>query len=343
LHESSYITIGFIEVTFLIKINKRVEENVPVKKYKVEEINKDIKLQEEIKSKINEIAEKIGFAVWGVAEVKQQNTVSNLRQWVQMGCHADMQWFEKNILMREEVLKWFPDAKSVIVFAYNYLHPCDNKKIAMYAHGYDYHILIGKKLKQIVSFLSEIIEGAKFKISVDTGPVHEKIWAVRAGIGWQGKNSLIINPQLGSWLLLGILSTNISLLPEKEIENRCGECDRCIKACPSGAINKNGYIDCRKCISYHTIENRNEIPLDIQKYIKNTIYGCDICQEVCPWNQNKTNIKNEDLCIIDEIDTEKISNMENSEFNNYFGKTPIKKSGINRIKRNAEIYSKNQE
>jgi len=314
-----------------------------VKKYTIEEINKDIELQKEIKSKINGIADKLGFEIWGVAEVKPQNTVSYLRQWIQMGCHADMQWFEKNALIREEILKWFSDAKSVIVFAYNYLHHCDNKKIAMYAHGYDYHIVINKKLKQVVSCLSEVIEGIKYKISVDTGPVHEKTWAVRAGIGWQGKNSLIINPELGSWFLLGILSTNISLLPGKEIENRCGECDICIKACPTGAIKRDGYIDCRKCISYHTIENRGEIPLDIQKCIKHTIYGCDICQEVCPWNKNKTILKNEALCILDEIDIEKILNMENLEFNNYFGKTQLKKSGINRIKRNADIYSKNRE
>lgn len=337
------MTIGFIAVTFLNKINKTVEENVPVKKYKVEEINENIKFQKEIKSKLNEIVNKLGFATWGVAEVKTQNTVSCLREWIQMGCHADMQWFEKNILTREEILEWFPDAKSVIVFAYNYLHCCDNNKIAMYAHGYDYHMVIKKKLNQVVSFLSEIIEGIKFKISVDTGPVHEKIWAVRAGIGWQGRNSLIINPEIGSWLLLGTLSTNISLLPDKEIENRCGDCEKCIQACPTGAINRDGYIDCRKCISYHTIENENEIPLNIQKYIKNTIYGCDICQMVCPWNQNKPIIRNTELCIIDEIDVERILKMGNLEFSNYFGKTPIKKSGFNRIKRNAEIYSKNWE
>ncbi|MGC8739515.1 MAG: tRNA epoxyqueuosine(34) reductase QueG [Candidatus Hydrogenedens sp.] len=314
-----------------------------MKKYILEDIEKNIEIQKEIKFKINTIAKELGFATWGVAKVKPQNTVYYLREWIQMGCHADMQWFERSVSEREEILKWFPEAKSIIVFAYNYFHHCHNKQIAMYAHGYDYHKVINKKIICISTFLSEIIDGFKFKISVDAGHVHEKTWAIRAGIGWQGKNSLIIHPQLGSWLLLGILAVNIYLIPEQEMNNHCGECNKCIQTCPTGAINKEGYIDCRKCISYHTIENKNEIPLNIQKNIQNTIFGCDICQKICPWNQNTTFSKNEKLCILDEIDVDKISNMKTLEFNTYFGETPLIKSGFNRIKRNIEIYSKNRE
>lgn len=314
-----------------------------MKKYTIKEVNNSIDIQIEIKHEINSIIKEMGFITWGVAEVRQQNTILHLEQWVKSGYHANMKWFEKNVDTRIEILNWFPEAKSVIVFAYPYWHSCENHTIAMYAHGYDYHKVIQKKIKTIASFLNENIEDFKFKISVDSSPIHEKTWAVRAGIGWQGKNSLIINPEIGSWFLIGTLVINIFLFSKVRIENQCGKCNLCIESCPTGAIYEKGYIDSRKCLSYHTIENKNEIPPDIQQKIKHTIFGCDICQLVCPWNQNITIRKNDKICILNRINVKEIINMDETTFRSFFDKTPIKKSGINRIKRNAEIYLKNQE
>jgi len=309
----------------------------------IEEVNGSVELQMEIKNKIRNIAKELGFAVSGVAEVKEINTILNLKNWVELGCHADMEWFRKSIDTREEIRIWFYESKSVIVFGYPYWHKCCIDQIAMYAHGYDYHKVIKKKIKSIALLLSTIIEKLKFKISVDTGPVHEKEWAVRAGIGWQGKNSLVINPIMGSWFLLGILIVNICLPRDKEIRNQCGDCRKCIESCPTEAINYKGYIDCRKCLAYHTVENKDIIPSNIKDKIKNTIFGCDICQKKCPWNENKILYDNKGFCILGDIDKEKIIEMNDKELAIYFGKTPIGKSRINRFKRNIEIYKKNRE
>ncbi len=314
-----------------------------MKKYTLKEINNSVNVQNEIKHKINSIIKEMGFVTWGVAKVLQQNTILHLEQWVKSGYHADMKWFEKNIETRIEILRWYPEAKSVIVLAYPYWHLCNNHIIAMYAHGHDYHKIINKKIKSLALYLSKHIEDFKFKISVDSSPVHEKTWAVRAGIGWQGKNSLIINPIIGSLFLLGILVTNIYLNNTEKLENQCGECNLCVKSCPTGAIQEEGYIDCRKCISYHTIENKDNIPQNIQRQIKHTIFGCDICQLVCPWNQNIEIQRNEQACILNKINVKDIMNMDETTFKCFFDKTPMKKSGINRIKRNAEIYLKNRE
>ncbi len=314
-----------------------------MKKFTLLDISNNVDIQKKIKEEIKSIAKELGFSNCGVAEVSPA-IVPHLREWVNHGYHAEMEWFSKSIDFREDILKWFPEVKSVIVFAYNYYHQCNISPIALYAHGEDYHKVIEGKIKKIVEFLTEIIEDFKFKISIDAGPVHEKTWTVSAGIGWQGKNTLIINPSMGSWFLLGILAINLKLPPDTEIKNQCGDCSLCIEACPTKALSNKGYIDCNKCISYHTIENKNDIPPLIQQKIKDSFFGCDICQKVCPWNKNIEAPSKGNLCIIDNLINLKIlSEIKEQEFNTIFSKTPIKRLGFNRFKRNVQIYLKNKE
>ncbi len=314
-----------------------------MEKYNINYINNNPELQKEIRNKVAIFTREVGFSIWGIAKVKEKNSIPHLNEWVEMGNYADMNWFKESVEKRNEILKWFPPAKSVIVFAHYYFHQCNVHHIAKYAHGRDYHKIINRKIRTIAQSLSQLIEGFQYKISVDTAPVHEKTWATRAGLGWQGKNSLVINPHYGSWFLLGILVTNIKLPPDKEIENSCENCNLCIKACPTGAISEQGFVDCRKCLSYHTIENKKSIPLEIQNIIKTTIFGCDICQNVCPWNNNKVLSNNVELCLIGDYKTEDVFIIDEEKFYKIFKETPIKRAGFNRFKRIAEIYLKNRE
>ncbi|HOV32853.1 MAG TPA: tRNA epoxyqueuosine(34) reductase QueG [Candidatus Hydrogenedens sp.] len=313
-----------------------------MKKYTCSLINNNIKIQKEIKKEIQTLSKELNFSNCGVAEASS-TLIPHLREWLNHGYQAGMDWFSKSIDFREDILKWFPEAQSVIVFTYNYYHICNMSPIALYAHGEDYHKVIEDKIKKIIEFLTEIIEDFKFKISIDAGPVHEKSWAVRAGIGWQGKNTLIINTSIGSWFLLGILATNLKLTPDTEIENQCGDCKLCIEACPTKALSKDGYLDCNKCISYHTIENKNDIPPLIQQKIKDSFFGCDICQKVCPWNRNKKVSLNKELCIIDNLNLKMLSEIKEEEFKTVFSKTPIKRVGFKRFQRNIQVYLKNME
>ena len=267
-----------------------------------------------IKNTIIKKAKSLGFEKIGFAKYDVLNKESAyLQKWLTSGYDADMAWIKKGFDKRRDIRNIMPDAKSVISLAYNYYTPFEHDdskpKISRYAWGKDYHKVLKKKLKELINCEAfqrnaEAISSGKYhypdeiassrsavpamKYYVDDGPVMDKSWAVHAGLGWQGKHTNVINPDFGSWFFICNIITNIEFDSyDSPIEDQCGSCTLCISACPTGAIVDEYVVDSKKCISYHTIENRGEIPDDID--LNGWIFGCDVCQDVCPYNSPKHN------------------------------------------------------
>ena len=237
-----------------------------------------------MEEKIEQYALSLGFDLVGFTSGKlPQKYIDKWKKWLTEGYEANMGYMKKPRIN---------DAKSVIVLGKNYYYDQPPLKshygrIARYAYGRDYHKIIGKMLKQLKKFITEIDPKAKTKPYVDTGPILERAFAKQANLGFIGKNSCLISPEFGSWIFLAVILTNLKLNPNrKPTKMSCGTCTRCLDACPAGAIIAPGVIDSNKCISYHTIENCGKIPQRVAEQIRKTkrIFGCDICQEVCPHN-----------------------------------------------------------
>lgn len=243
-------------------------------------------------SEIKQKALSLGFHKVGIANVsaKDETETQRLQAWLELGYQADMDWMTNP--KRQDIRLVMPDVQSVICVALNYYTPHQRPegkeyaKIARYGWGRDYHKVLHKKLKAFSKWLEEQGEGIQARYYADTGPVQDKIWAQRAGIGWVAKNGNVITPEYGSWVFLGELLTNLELSSDRPHTAHCGTCTRCIQACPTGAITQPFVVDANKCIAYHTIENRAEkLPQAIAANSQGWVAGCDICQDVCPWNQ----------------------------------------------------------
>lgn len=212
-----------------------------------------------------------------------------LDEFLQAGFHGEMKYLENSDL-RSDPQKLLPAAKSIIVIAVNYYRekpdtPADQGRIARYAHGRDYHKVFQKLLKDFAKYINQIAPGTITKACVDSAPLLERSFAQKAGIGFPGRNGLIITENKGSFILLGELLTSLQLNYDQAAQGTCGNCTRCIDACPTSALLGDGKMDARKCISYLTIESKQPIPADLAPKMDNLIYGCDICQEVCPYNK----------------------------------------------------------
>jgi epoxyqueuosine reductase len=238
-------------------------------------------------------AREIGFHAVGIAAIDPhatQASAQRLQEWLALGYQADMAWMADP--RRQDIYRLMPSAKTVIAVALNYYTPHQRPedpaygKIARYAWGRDYHKVLAQKLKQLTNWLIEEFEGIEARYYVDTGPIQDKFWAQAAGIGWIGKNGNVINRQYGSWVFLGEIVTNLQAMPNDPHPQHCGSCTRCISACPTGAITQPYVVDANRCIAYHTIENRAPtLPPEIGNNLQGWVAGCDICQDVCPWNQ----------------------------------------------------------
>jgi epoxyqueuosine reductase len=247
----------------------------------------------DITQQIEAQARALGFHAVGIAAIESNSTqaaATHLQEWLALGYQAEMAWMSNP--RRQDVYQVMPAAKTVIAVALNYYTPhqrpvsSEYAKIARYAWGRDYHKVLGKKLRQLNRWLIESFEGVEARHYVDTGPIQDKYWAQAAGIGWIGKNGNVINRQYGSWIFLGEIVTNLDLIPSDPHLQHCGTCTRCISACPTGAITQPFVVDANRCIAYHTIENRAEtLPPEIANHLDGWVAGCDICQDVCPWNQ----------------------------------------------------------
>ncbi len=240
-------------------------------------------------SQVKQKALALGFHRVGIATVgKDSDAATALRHWLAQGYHADMQWMTNP--KRQNIQQVMPEVRSLICVALNYYTPHQHSqdpkhgKISRYAWGRDYHRVMQKRLKPLIAWLQQA--GAQTIAYVDTGPVQDKVWAERAGIGWIAKNGNLITRDYGSWVFLGEILTDLELDADRPHTAHCGSCTRCLDACPTQAIVQPFVVDANRCIAYHTIENRAEtLPNWIQPHLQGWVAGCDICQDVCPWNQ----------------------------------------------------------
>ena len=250
--------------------------------------------KKEISRKLKERAINEGFSISGIASIPGSSRL-NLRtkaldRWLSNNLHGEMKWMEAE--RRRNIGSLLEGAKSVLSVGFSYISSQNNNndkifKIGKFSQGEDYHKVIYKKLKNIGKWIDLEIPDCKWKICVDTSPLLEKAWAEESGLGWIGKNSNLINKKNGSWFTLGFLILTEDLLPDNPHESLCGKCEKCIEHCPTEAIVEPFVIQSNLCIAYHTIESREEtIPKKIEKNLNGWVAGCDICQDVCPWNKS---------------------------------------------------------
>ena len=250
------------------------------------------------RDRIEQQAQIIGFHNVGIAHVPDDgaelghgyDAIAALQRWLAQGYAADMNWM--NSSRRQNIREIMPDVRSVICVALNYYTPHqrpDGKeyaKISRYGWGRDYHRVMDKKLKALAHWLRSQVPDIHLRHYADTGPVQDKVWAERAGIGWIAKNGNLITRDYGSWVFLGEILTNLDLPADSPHTQHCGTCTRCLDACPTQAIVEPFVVDANRCLAYHTIENRAEtLPPEIASRAEGWVAGCDICQDVCPWNQ----------------------------------------------------------
>ncbi|MFZ4622222.1 MAG: tRNA epoxyqueuosine(34) reductase QueG, partial [Bacteroidota bacterium] len=267
------------------------------------------------------------------------------------GYHASMQWMEKNTEKRTDPRLIVPNAKSVISLAVNYYTPTphepsnDQGKISRYAWGDDYHIHVTKRIQSLLECIKQLAPESDGRYYVDTGPVMEKVWAARAGLGWQGKHTNLITKEYGSWVFLGEIITTLELDADPPMEDFCGTCTACIDACPTDAIHQPYVLDSNRCISYLTIEHRVEIAESLGKKFDQWIYGCDICQDVCPWNKFQkptelTEFTARDKNIDPPLDD--LITISQEEFSSRFRNSPIKRTKREGIIRNASVVQQSK-
>ncbi|HSH40049.1 MAG TPA: tRNA epoxyqueuosine(34) reductase QueG, partial [Chthoniobacterales bacterium] len=248
----------------------------------------------ELKAELVVRAKAVGFDSCRIARADAPRHGREFSDWLHAGSAGEMGWLQRGEGKRRDPSLVLPGARSVIVLALNYWQGAEesgNRKreigkrgrIARYAWGDDYHDVILDKLRKLDAFLREF-DGLQ-KCYVDTGPILERDFAAEAGVGWHGKSTMLVDPQLGTWFFLGEILTTLDLPPNASQPGRCGSCTRCITACPTQAITQAHQLDARRCISYLTIELKGAIPLELRPLIGDRIYGCDTCLDVCPWNR----------------------------------------------------------
>ena len=236
-------------------------------------------------------AYRLGFSSCGISKAEfLEEEAPRLEQWLKNGFHGKMHYMENHFDKRLDPTKLVSGARSVISLQYNYfpseIQNPDSYKISKYAYGEDYHHVIKAKLKELLNFIQDNIGEISSRIFTDSAPVLERVWAKKSGLGWIGKHSLLITKKKGSFFFLAEIILDLELAYDYELKtDHCGKCTKCIDACPTDAIIENNTIDGSKCISYFTIELKEEIPNSMKGKFENWIFGCDICQDVCPWNR----------------------------------------------------------
>ena len=291
-----------------------------------------------------------GFDLAGVAALDPLERGPEYVRWLERGDHAGMGWLSRRVTERLEPARVLEGARSALCVALRY-HPVAREeepegdlwpRVARYARGRDYHNLMGKRLRRLAARVREAFPGAGTRWYVDTGPVLERELAARAGIGVQGKNTCLLT-RAGSWLLLGELFTTLDLEPDEPLADLCGRCRLCLDACPTGALPEPYRLDANRCISYWTIEHRGEVPPERRRELGDWVFGCDVCQDVCPWNRPK-NLAREapsdepDLRLPDrrrELDLAALLALDEDGYRERFRGSAMQRAGHEGLRRNA--------
>ncbi len=302
---------------------------------------------------VRETAKHLGFDACGFARARRLTEEERrLEEWLSAGRQGTMHWMENHFDKRIDPTKLVPGAKSVVSVLCSYnqdfstIHPGkDHKpKISKYALGEDYHLVLKEKLYKLFRLTEEYIGGLEGRVFTDSAPVLDKAWAVQSGLGWVGKNSNILNKKLGSWFFIGEMIIDAEFVYDNPVTDHCGTCTRCIDACPTDAIYEPYKVDGSKCISYLTIELREKIPSEYHENIGEWIFGCDICQDVCPWNRKAKKGSEPRIMANDDLLGHEITFWEEldlKEYRDLFRKSAVKRTKYEGLKRNIAIVSHN--
>lgn len=281
-----------------------------------------------IKKKIQLWSQELGFAAIGITGIDLSSEKSPFLSYLENHYNGEMNYLQKNLEKRLMPENLFPSVKSIISCCMSYSPPKNDHFIASYALRRDYHKIIKKQLKKLVNKIETAICKFNYRIFCDSAPVLEKALAKNAGLGWIGKNTLLINSSAGSFFFLGEIYTDLDLPHDSPIKNRCGNCQKCIMSCPTKALVAPYVLDARNCISYLTIEHKTKIPEEIHKKMGKQIFGCDICQKVCPWNRFAKTAENPALSTLPhlkDLTLEEIKNWDEKTFLEKTAGTPLRR------------------
>jgi epoxyqueuosine reductase len=299
---------------------------------------------------VKQRAKELGFDLCGIAPAGAFPELAFLREWIDRGYAGTMGYLPRTAERRSDVRRVLPSARSVIMTAtiYNPGHPYSTERndsgrgeVARYARGDDYHQVLGRRLDELIAWMREQQpEPFEARAYVDTGPVQERVYAQYAGIGWIGKNTCVINPEAGSWILLAEIICSLPLEPDAPAHDQCGTCALCLEACPTGAIVEPHVLDATRCLSYLTIEYRGSIPDEHRDSIGNHIFGCDICQEVCPWNGAPKVTSEAAWSSREELNLPRLVDLwrkKDEELAELIAGTPVTRAGLRGLRRNLAV------
>ena len=304
----------------------------------------------DLTAKVRNALRNEGFDFIGIVEALPHPEDSlHIKEWIGRGSHGTMHFMERNLQKRADITKIVPGARSVIVAAIRYYSRTDSDArdsffISRYARVRDYHRVIKDKLTRVHNLITTEAPNVTGKVFCDSNSLNEKTWAIRAGLGWRGRNSIVISREFGSFLFLGEILTSAELVYDNHVSaDHCGSCRKCIEACPTGAICEDRTINAPRCIAYLTIEHEGDLPEEMLGKTENIIFGCDRCQEVCPWNRKLLPYNDSELVPeydIAGLDRSSWMNMTEAEFRIIFRSTPVIRTGFEKIKRNILFAEK---
>lgn len=289
----------------------------------------------------------LGFERAGFCDAIPPEEIAHFERWLAAGMHGGMSWMQTGRERRLDPALVLPGVRSIIVVAMSYARPgrdappstmpdgVSRGVVSRYARGDDYHDIMGDRLLELERFIEQAAPGHRAMAYVDTGPILERMWAARAGVGWIGKNALVLNKEMGSLFFLGVILTTLPLLPDVPATDQCGACTLCIEACPTAAIVEPRMVDSRRCISYHTIESRDAIPEEYREPIGPRVFGCDDCQDACPWNQHATNAPSRDDSASPSLI--ELLVMSREQYQKRLRRSAIKRATYRGLRRNAAV------
>lgn len=306
---------------------------------------------QELAGQIKSWATELGFQQAGITDTRLEEHEKWLFEWLEQGCHGDMEWMQRHGTKRSRPAELVEGTRRVISVRMDYLPPAASDVMEMlkqpavgiisrYALGRDYHKIMRKRLQTLANKITTVVGAFGYRVFVDSAPVLEKPLAEKAGLGWVGKHSNVLNRTAGSWFFLGEIYTDLPLPLDTAASDHCGDCTRCIDICPTAAIVGERKVDARRCISYLTIENKGPIPIEFRKAIGNRIYGCDDCQAICPWNRFAQSTAELDFNIRQPLDAPLLGELlswDEAEFLQRMTGSAIRRIGYQSWQRNLAV------